>query len=415
MKKAIVGAIVAAALLGLVVAILKLPMDAEPSVATTTGEKSPVVSVPPPPSTSTPAVTATGHPVATGMAAAPTAASNPQAVAVRAMLEGATPDDWEPLLMKLVENGDSNTVAALAQAMGTETNVHQLTLISRVLNGIGTEESLQVFIDFLSDEKNMSYREHLAGTLLALENEELAGTVLDWMLKTMDYDITMACQEAVGRLATGEVVERIIAEHSQTNCNEYVLELMRTALENSECPEAIDLFRKELESPSGRPSLALQSSVAQALARIGTQPAIDVLIAALEKSTRNPTNDFLVEAVASLHTSYMQAYLQELFDRTQSPNVKYALGRVLAETIPMLKDYNEEPPPGEEEIPVLPEDEMGDGALVPLQVGGDEGEWEEFPEGESDGTTDEEWDADEFSIEPDEGAPTVPQEEMHVD
>ena len=163
---------------------------------------------------------------------------NPQEAAVRAMLDGATPDDWEPLLMKLVETGDSNTVAALAKAMGTETNVHQLTLISRVLNGIGTEESLQVFIDFLSDEKNVAYREHLAGTLLALENEELSGTVLDWMAKTMDYDITMACQEAVGRLATWEVVERIIAEHSRTNCNEYVLELMRTSLAARECPEA---------------------------------------------------------------------------------------------------------------------------------------------------------------------------------
>ena len=409
MKKAIFWAIVTAGVLGTGMALLRFQTVREPEVRPVVKD-SPAPILPARSTTANPALT-TDVMTATG-AVEPLVPLNPYEREVRAMLEGATPDDWEPLLMKLVEKGDSNTVAALAKAMGTETNVHRLTLISRVLNGIGTEESLQVFIDFLSDDRNTAYREHLAGTLLALENEELSGTVLDWMLKTTDYDITMACQEAVGRLATAEVVERIIAEHSQTNCNDYVLELMRTSLENSECPEAIDLFRKELEHPSGRPSLALQTAVAQALANIGTQPAIDVLIAALEKSTRNPTNDFLVEAVASLHTSYMQAYLQQLFDQTQSPNVKYALGRVLAETIPMLKEFSEEPPPGEEELPELPEEE--EGILVPLAVGGDDGEWEELPE-EGGGAANDEWDADEFPFEPGEDAPTVPQAGMRVD
>ena len=280
-------------------------------------------------------------------AAEPTERSlNPAAAAVRAMLAGATPDDWEPALMALVENADANTVAALAEALATETDVHRLRLIGRALNGIGTEEAFRIFRNFLSDEKNLDYREHLAGTMLALENFDLSGQVLDWMMEmqtVMDYDITMACQEAVGRLATRETLERIVAEHSRTNCNEYMLGLMSTALANSECPEAIDLLRGVLEHPEGRPSAALQAAAAQALARIGTQPAIDALIAALEKSPRSPANDYLAEAVLLLKDSYMQAYLQEQFDRATAPNVRYALGRALAGTVPPPMDDSEEP------------------------------------------------------------------------
>ena len=109
--------------------------------------------------------------------------ANPATAAVRAMLEGGTPDDWEPALMALVENADSNTVAALAAAMAAETDVHKLQLIGRALNGIGTEEAFRIFRSFLSDEKNLRYREHLAGTMLALENFDLSGQVLDWMME----------------------------------------------------------------------------------------------------------------------------------------------------------------------------------------------------------------------------------------
>ena len=271
--------------------------------------------------------------------------ANPATAAVRAMLEGATPDDWEPALMALVETADSNVVAALASALASETDVHKLQLIGRALNGIGTEEAFRIFRDFLSDENNLRYREHLAGTMLALENFDLSGQVLDWMMEmqqVMDYDVTMACQEAVGRLATEETLARIVAEHSRTNCSEYMLGLMSTALANSECPEALDLLRDVLEHPEGRPSAALQAAAAQALARIGTRPAIDALIAALEKSPRSPASDYLAEAVLLLKDSYLQAYLQEQFDRATSPNVRYALGRALAGTVPPRPDGPEE-------------------------------------------------------------------------
>jgi hypothetical protein len=109
--------------------------------------------------------------------------------------------------------------------------------------------------------------------------------------------------------------------------------------------------------------------------------------------------------VASLHTSYMQAYLQEQFDQAAAPNVKYALGRVLAETIPMLKEHAEDPPPGEEEIPEPAEEEAGDG--VPLQVGADEAEWEELPEMELDSEPEEEWEEGEVPFMPDEGEPPL--------
>lgn len=413
MKNAIIAAILALVVLGLWLAWVRgrsTPRPSDPLSAQ--GQPAEMAAA------GAPATLPPGAPAAAAVVAVPPAGEpatlNPREAEVRVMLAGPTPDDWEPLLMKLVETGDSNTVAALAQAMGTETNVHQLTLISRVLNGIGTEESLQVFIDFLSDERNTAYREHLAGTLLALENEELSGTVLDWMAKTMDYDITMACQEAVGRLATAEVVERIIAEHSRTNCNEYVLELMRTSLAASECPEAMDLFKDVLAWPVGRPSVALQSAAAQALANIGTQPAIDILIDALRKSTRSPTNDFLVDAMLGLQGSYMQAYLQEQFDRATEPNVKYALGRVLAETIPMLKDYSEEPPPGEEEPPA-PAGEVEDAAL-PLHMGADEGEWEEVSDEESDESAEEDSDMGEETFPDwDEDGEFPPQEAPRVD
>ena len=279
---------------------------------------------------------------AAGSAAAP---ANPASAAVRAMLEGATPDDWEPALTALVETADSNVVAALASAMASETDVHKLQLIGRALNGIGTEEAFRIFRDFLSDANHLRYREHLAGTMLALENFDLSGQVLDWMMemqRVMDYDVTMACQEAVGRLATEETLARIVAEHSRTNCSEYMLELMRTSLANSECPEALDLLRDVLEHPEGRPSVALQAAAAQALARIGTRPAIDALIAALEKSPRSPADDYLAEAVLLLKDSYLQAYLQERFDRATSPNVRYALGRALAGTVPPRPDAPEE-------------------------------------------------------------------------
>ena len=279
---------------------------------------------------------------AAGSAAAP---ANPASAAVRAMLEGATPDDWEPALTALVETADSNVVAALASAMASETDVHKLQLIGRALNGIGTEEASRIFRDFLSDANHLRYREHLAGTMLALENFDLSGQVLDWMMemqRVMDYDVTMACQEAVGRLATEETLARIVAEHSRTNCSEYMLEQMRTSLANSECPEALDLLRDVLEHPEGRPSAALQAAAAQALARIGTRPAIDALIAALEKSPHSPASDYLAEAVLLLKDSYLQAYLQEQFDRATSPNVRYALGRALAGTVPPRPDGSEE-------------------------------------------------------------------------
>ena len=84
-------------------------------------------------------------------------------------------------------------------------------------------------------------------------------------------------------------------------------------------------------------------AAAQALARIGTRPAIDALIAALEKSPRSPADDYLAEAVLLLKDSYLQAYLQEQFDRATSPNVRYALGRALAGTVPPRPDAPEEP------------------------------------------------------------------------
>ncbi len=314
---------------------------------------------------------------------APPPLSNPAAAAVRVMLEGATPDDWEPALTALVETADADVVAALAAALATETDAHRLQLIGRALNGIGTAESFRIFRNFLSDEKNLGYREHMAGTMLALENAELSGQVLDWMMemqRVMDYDITMACQEAVGRLATEETLARIVAEHGRTNCNEYALELMRTSLANSECPEAIDLFRNVLEHPEGRPTPDLQAAVAQALARIGTRPAIDALIAALEESTRSPENDYLADAVLLLQRSYLQAYLQEQFDRATAPNVKYALGRVLAETVPLLGDDSEEPPPGTDGLPIPPEEEAHAAVLGIEPSAGAGGEGAEEPD-----------------------------------
>ena len=306
--------------------------------------------------------------------------ANPATAAVHAMLEGATPDDWEPALMALVENADANTVAALAEALATETDAHRLRLIGRALNGIGTEEAFRIFRSFLSDEKNLDYREHLAGTMLALENFDLSGPVLDWMMEmqqVMDYDITMACQEAVGRLATAETLARIVAEHSRTNYNEYMLGLMSTALANSECPEAMDLFIEVLERPAGRPTLALQAAAAQALARIGTQPAVDALIAALERSTSSPADDYLVDAVLLLKNSYLQAYLQEQFDRATAPNVRYALGRALAETVPMPRDHADAPLSGEEGSAIPPADEA---RATFLGVEADEGEDAHRPE-----------------------------------
>ncbi len=302
---------------------------------------------------------------------------DPVEAAVRAMLAGKVPDDWEPLLLEMVEHGDERTVAALAKAMETERGIHQLMLISRALCGIGTEESLRIFMDFLNQPKNARYREFLAGSLLGLDNEELSEPVLDWMLRTEDYDILMACQEAVGRLALPEAMERIVAEHSQTNYNEYRLELMRTSLASSECPEAIELFADVLQNPSARYGEELQAASAQALARIGSLEAIDVLVAALEQSSRSPTNDFLVEAVASLHESYNQAYLQELFDAATSPNVRYALGQALAESIPMLVEDDVEPLP--EEAFDWPDDE-GEGEAGDLEImDAGAGEWESEP------------------------------------
>jgi len=300
---------------------------------------------------------------------------DPEAAAVQAMLEGKTPDDWEPLLLEMVEHGDERTVAALAKAMATERRIHQLVLISRALCGIGTEESLSLFMRFLDHPKNTRYREFLAGSLMGLYHEELSPQVLDWMLRTEDYDITMACQEAIGRLALPEVMERIVAEHSSTNHNEYLLELMRTSLANSECPEAIDLFADVLGNPPERYGEELQASAALALARIGTPEAIDVLVAALEQSTRNPANDVLAEAVASLHTSYDQAYLLELFDAATSPNVRYALGQALAESIPMMVEDDMEPLPDEEFDWQEDDGEAGD--LEMMDIG--EGEWEPEP------------------------------------
>jgi HEAT repeat protein len=263
---------------------------------------------------------------------------SPPEAAVAALLAIADPEAVDPALWKFLENTDSNTVAALAKALETEKDLMRLERIGRALIGIGTEESFRVFRDFLSRKENVSHCEHLAGTLMELRNEELSGEVLDWMMGTGNYDVAMACREAAGRLATAETIAQIIAEHSRTNYNDYMLGLMRTALENSECPEALDLLRGVLENPLGRPTLAVQAAAARALANIGTKPAIDALVAALEKSPRNSTNDFLVEAVAGLHDSYNQAYLQEIFDRTTSPGVKYALGLALAQTLDTYVD-----------------------------------------------------------------------------
>lgn len=359
MKKVAVVILALAAALAAIFAVVRLLADGKPQDKAAATSFSPAVASVPPSLSPEPAPS-----VPAAESAVPLA--NPAAAAVRAMLEGATPDDWEPALMALVANADSNTVAALAAALAAETDVHKLQLIGRALNGIGTEEAFRIFRDFLSDAKNLSYREHLAGTMLALENFDLSGPVLDWMMEmqtVMDYDVTMACQEAVGRLATAETLARIVAEHSRTNCSAYMLELMRTALANSECPEALDLLRGVLERPEGRPTAALQAAAAQALARIGTRPAIDALIAALEKSPRSPADDYLAEAVLLLKNSYMQAYLQEQFDRATAPNVRYALGRALAGTVPPQLDRSEEPPASGEGIEPAADD--ADASLIP--------------------------------------------------
>ena len=321
-----------------------------------------------------------GLPSGPGVGAGVGRPADPVAEAVGRMLAGKTPDDWEPVLMELIENGDGRTVAALAEALEREKGLHPRMLICRVLCGIGTEESLGVFRDFVDEPANARYREYLAGALMGLENEELSGTVLDWLLETVDYDITAACQEAIGRLATGETLERIVGEHSRTNHNEYKLELMRAALAESECPEAIELFKGVLERSPERAGEELQASVAQALARIGTPAALDVLVGALEKSPRAPEEDFLVEAVAGMAEMQDMAYLQAQFDAATAPNVRYALGRALAEAVPMMKQYVEPPPDEEFDWP-----EGADGPAVPLAVGTSDGEWEPAEEtGEDD-------------------------------
>jgi HEAT repeat protein len=318
-----------------------------------------------------------GTTAAPGPGEAPAAALDPAEAAVQRMLAGKTPDDWEPVLMELVENGDERTVAALKKALATERRIHHLMLISRVLCGIGTEEALAAFMDFLDEPRNARYREFLAGALMGLENEERSDMVLDWLLQTTDYDITMASVEAIGRLALAETLERIIGEHSRTNYNEYKLELMRTALAESECPEALELFAEVLRNPPGREGAALQEAAAQALARIGTPEALEALLAALERSARAPEEDFLVEAVAGMAEMHDMAYLQARFDAATAPNVRYALARALADAVPMMKLYVE-PPPGVE----LDWPEDADETAVPMAVGMDEGEWEPEPEGE---------------------------------
>ncbi len=305
---------------------------------------------------------------------APPAPLDPAEAAVEKMLAGKTPDDWEPVLMELIENGDGRTVAALAGALGRERGMHQRMLICRVLCGIGTEESLEVFRKYVDAPENARSREYLAGALMGLENEELSGEVLDWLLETVDYDITAACQEAIGRLATGETLERIVGEHSRTNYNEYKLELMRAALAESECPEAIELFKDVLERSPERAGEELQASVAQALARIGTPAALDALVAALEKSPRAPEEDFLVEAVAGMAEMQDMAYLQARFDAAEAPNVRYALGRALAEAVPILKQYVEPPPDADADWP-----EDADETAVPMAIRAGEGDWEPEP------------------------------------
>jgi HEAT repeat protein len=307
----------------------------------------------------------------------PAAPLDPAEAAVQRMLAGKTPDDWEPVLMELVENGDERTVAALKKALAAERRIHHLMLISRVLCGIGTEEAVAAFMDFLDEPRNARYREFLAGALMGLENEERSDMVLDWLLQTTDYDITMASIEAIGRLSLAETLERIIGEHSRTNYNEYKLELMRTALAESECPEALELFAEVLRNPPGREGAALQEAAAQALARIGTPEALEALLAALERSPRAPEEDFLVEAVAGMAEMHDMAYLQARFDEATAPNVRYALGRALAEAVPIMKQYVE-PPPGVE----LDWPEDADETAVPMAVGMDEGEWEPEPEAE---------------------------------
>ena len=382
MKKKAFGWVVAGAVaVGLGYAVLMQRGEKGPG-----GGEEPVAGTRLPPGLSAPAPRAGGErlpsglPSGTGVGAGVGRPVDPVAEAVGRMLAGKTPDDWEPVLMELVENGDGRTVAALAEALEREKGLHSRMLICRVLCGIGTEESLGVFRDFVDEPANARYREYLAGALMGLENEELSGTVLDWLLETVDYDITAACQEAIGRLATGETLERIVGEHSRTNYNEYKLELMRAALAESECPEAIELFKGVLERSPERAGEDLQASVAQALARIGTPAALDVLVGALEKSPRAPEEDFLVEAVAGMAEMQDMAYLQAQFDAATAPNVRYALGRALAEAVPIMKQYVEPPPDEEFNWPA-----DADGPAVPLAVGTSDGEWEPAEEtGEDD-------------------------------
>ncbi len=273
--------------------------------------------------------------------------TNPLQTAIQALLENPEEHEAEAALGQWADTEGPAAVEALAEALEAERDVNRMRLICLTLNHVGTETSFGIFRAFLSRPENQTYAEHLGNTMISLENEELSDEALDWLLNTDNYDIAMGCQDAVRRLATAEAVARIIAEHSHTNHHDYILGLARTALENSECPEAVEMLREVLENPAGRPSIALQAAAAKALANAGTRPAIDALVAALEKSTRNPGEDFLATAAAGLSASFEQAYLQDQFDRATSLNVKYALGLALAgarDPIPFPESEAEEEP-----------------------------------------------------------------------
>jgi hypothetical protein len=240
----------------------------------------------------------------------------------------AAPDaaSRERILLEVVAQGNA-AVPLIQEALRSAVSPDALDLLFRALAAIGTVDSMDVFMAFLDEDAHRPLRERLAPQLASLESPEPAEQVLNWLMASTDYDVTLACVECLPRIADAPLLAVLRIQYGEPERSQFQKDILCAIVKKVRDPGCIpalaDLLRQNREP-------ALRDAAAAGLAHIGSPAAVDALLERIGAEGDLPADHPLFAALSAVRNKETRAHLKARFDAAADPKVKHALGYALS-------------------------------------------------------------------------------------
>ncbi len=259
--------------------------------------------------------------------ATPVAPIDRSAVApVDRLLTAPDAEARERLFRDVVAQGNA-ALPALQAALRSASSAEPVESLFRALAAIGTVESMGLFMEYLNDEAHHAQRERLAPHLAFLESRASAEQVLDWLIASTNYDITLASIDCLQRLADASLIAGLQERYGDPERSDFQKQQLRAVVKGLRDPGTVPRLADMLK-PDTDPDL--REAAAAGLAHMGTQEAVDVLLERIDAAGDGPADSFLLTALGSVSNKEVRSHLTTCFDAATDPKVKYALGCALA-------------------------------------------------------------------------------------